>query len=290
MVINPARPFGRYGRHPAGVVSAEMSAPDDMHETYVAPVGAIRGSLASLGERIGNVGIIQRWGWLIAIGLAVVIAGIGIGIFGLALLIAGFPDFWFRDLDVLLDATRRLFAGESWYLDRQLHGPYPTEFGDVLYPPVVAWFLTPWLVLPAWTFIAIPVAIVVWHIIDAHPKPWTWPLIAFGLTFPITLVHGAYANPTLWMGAFAALGLRFAWPAALILLKPSLVPFALIGIRTRGWWLCALGLGLASLPFLAETLIYPRVALDAQGGGFLYSGLVIPFMLVPVVAWLGRRR
>ena len=42
--------------------------------------------------------------------------------------------------------------------------------------------------------------------------------------------------------------------------------------------------------FLAGTLIYPRVVLDAQGGGWLYSGLVIPFMLVPVVAWLGRRR
>jgi hypothetical protein len=267
-----------------------MSAPDDLHDGYAAPIGGLRGSLAAIGERIGNIGIIQRWGWLIAIGLAVVIAGIGIGIFVLALLINRFPDFWYRDLEVLLDATRRLFAGESWYLPRQLNGPYPTEFGDVLYPPAVAWFLLPWLVLPAWTFIAIPVAILAWHIVDAHPAPWTWPLIAFGLTFPITLVHGGFANPTLWMGAFVALGLRYAWPSALILLKPSLVPFALIGIRTRGWWLCALALVIASLPFLSETLIYPRVALDAQGGGLLYSGLVIPFMLVPVVAWLGRRR
>ena len=148
----------------------------------------------------------------------------------------------------------------------------------------------PWLVLPAWTFIAIPVAILAWHIVAARPAPWTWPLIALGLTYPITLVHGGFANPTLWMAAFAALGLRFAWPGALILLKPSLLPFALIGIRSRGWWLVAGGLAIASLPFLAETLIYPRVVLDAQGGGLLYSGLVIPLMLVPVVAWLGRRR
>ena len=159
-----------------------------------------------------------------------------------------------------------------------------------MYPPVLAWFLVPWLVLPAWTFIAIPVAILAWHIVAARPAPWTWPLIALGLTYPITLVHGGFANPTLWMAAFAALGLRFAWPGALILLKPSLLPFALIGIRSRGWWLVARGPRIASLPFLAETLIYPRVVLDAQGGGLLYSGLVIPFMLVPVVAWLGRRR
>jgi hypothetical protein len=268
-----------------------MNASDDLHDGIRdARFAGIRGSLERAAESFANIGIIQRWGWLIAIGLAVVIAGIGIGIFVLSLLIAGWPDFWFNDLEVLLDATRRLFAGESWYLERQLHGPYPAQFGDVMYPPVLAWFLVPWLILPAWTFIAIPGAILAWHIVAARPVAWTWPLIALGLTFPITLVHGGFANPTLWMAAFAALGLRFAWPGALILLKPSLLPFALIGIRTRGWWLVAGGLAVASLPFLAETLIYPQVVLDAQGGGLLYSGLVIPFMLVPVVVWLGRRR
>ncbi len=268
-----------------------MNASDDLDDRIRnARFAGIRGSLERAAERLGQVGIIQRWGWLIAIGLAVVIAGIGIGIFVLALLLAGWPDFWFHDLEVLLDATRRLFAGESWYLDRQLHGPYPAQFGDVMYPPVLAWFLVPWLILPASTFVVIPVAILAWHIVAARPAPWTWPLLALGLTYPITLVHAGFANPTLWMAAFAALGLRFAWPGALILLKPSLLPFAFIGIRTRGWWLVAGGLAVASLPFLAETLIYPRVVLDAQGGGLLYSGLVIPFMLVPVVAWLGRRR
>ena len=107
------------------------------------------GVVGRVRRRIGSIGIIQRWGWLIALGLAVVIAGIGIGVFVLALLRAGWPDFWFDDLEVLTAATRRLFAGESWYLPRQLDGPYPTEFGDVLYPPVAAWFFAPWLVLPS---------------------------------------------------------------------------------------------------------------------------------------------
>jgi hypothetical protein len=271
-----------------------MSASPDLREGAgqdgTAGLAAFRTRISRRRDRLANTEIARKWGLPIAVGLSVVIAGLGIGIFAVALARAGVPNFWYRDLEVLLEATRRLFAGESWYLPRQLDGPYPTEFGDVLYPPVAAWFLAPWLLLPAWTFIAPPVAIVAWHIVDARPALWTWPLIAFGLTFPITLVHAAYANPTLWMAAFAALGLRYGWPGALILLKPSLVPFALIGIRTRGWWLCALGLAIASLPFLAETLIYPRVAVDAQGGGLLYSGLVLPFMLVPVVAWLGRRR
>ena len=82
-----------------------------------------RAGWSASAERIGSIGIIQRWGWLIALGLAVVIAGIGIGVFVLALLRAGLPDFWFDDLEVLLAATRRLFAGESWYLPRQLDGP-----------------------------------------------------------------------------------------------------------------------------------------------------------------------
>ena len=212
-----------------------MKTSDDLHDgqdersadARSAGIDAVLEPLTRAAERFGQIGIIQRWGWLIAIGLAVVIAGIGIGIFVLALLIAGWPDFWFHDLEVLLDATRRLFAGESWYLERQLHGPYPAQFGDVMYPPVLAWFLVPWLILPAWTFVAIPVGILAWHIVAARPAPWTWPLLALGLTYPITLVHAGFANPTLWMAAFAALGLRFAWPGALILLKPSLLPFAL---------------------------------------------------------------
>jgi hypothetical protein len=232
----------------------------------------------------------RRWGSLIAAGLAVLIAATGLGVFVLGLANVGWPNFWFEDLQVLTDATAGLFAGEGWYLDRQLNGPYQHVFGEVLYPPVAAWFFLPWLVLPAWTFVAIPVAIIAWHVVDARPAPWTWPLLAFGATFPITLIYAGYANPTIWIAAFAALGLRYQWPGALVLLKPSLVPFALIGIRSRGWWLCVALLALGSLPFLELTLQYPRVIFDMRGGGLLFSSLGLPIMLVPVVAWLGRRR
>lgn len=244
----------------------------------------------ALGDRIGTTGFLRRRGSLIAAGLAVLIAGIGIGVFVLGLANVGWPDFWFDDLRVLTEATAGLFAGEGWYLDRQLQGPYQHVFGEVLYPPVAAWFFLPWLVLPAWTFVAIPVAIIAWHVIDARPAPWTWPLLAFGATFPITLIYAGYANPTIWIAAFAALGLRYHWPGALVLLKPSLVPFALIGIRSRGWWVCVALLALGSLPFLELTLQYPRVVFDMRGGGLLFSSLGLPIMLVPVVAWLGRRR
>src|SRR6185295_18700414 len=101
-----------------------MKTSDDLHDGQDerspdagAWFDAVLEPLTRAADRFGQIGIIQRWGWLIAMGVAVVIAGIGIGIFVLALLLAGWPDFWFHDLEVLLDATRRLFAGESWYLE-----------------------------------------------------------------------------------------------------------------------------------------------------------------------------
>jgi hypothetical protein len=74
------------------------------------------------------------------------------------------------------------------------------------------------------------------------------------------------------------------------------VPFALIGIRDRRWWLTIVVLVLASLPFLADTLRYPQVLLDAQAnpvdgrGGPLYSITEFPLLAIPILAWLGRRR
>jgi hypothetical protein len=224
----------------------------------------------------------------VAFALSVVIGAIGIAFFLVAGTQAGWDRPWFDDLTIYTDATARLLSGDSWYLARQVAGPYELLDGDVLYPPVSAWFFLPWLVLPPWTFTVVPVAIVSWFVASARPAPWTWPIIVFGVVFPITLIYIAYANPTLWIAAFVALGLRFAWPGVLVLLKPSLAPFALIGIRSRGWWIGLAVLGFGSLPFLSATLDYPRIVLDAQGGSLLYSGTSIPIMVVPIVAWLGR--
>ena len=82
--------MGTRGR---GVVSApdERAGRPARRDPGNAPrFAGIRGP-GRAAERFASIGIIQRWGWLIAIGLAVVIAGIGIGIFVLSLLIAGFP-------------------------------------------------------------------------------------------------------------------------------------------------------------------------------------------------------
>lgn len=190
------------------------------------------------------------------------------------------------DLAIYTDATRRLFAGGSWYLERQLGGPYLLAFGDVLYPPVAALFFAPWLVLPGWTFVVIPAAIVGWFVASERPSAAGWIAIALCLLWPPTGLKVLSANPNVWVAAFVALGLRYRWPGALVLLKPSFLPLALIGIRTRGWWLVAGALALLSLPFLAATLAYPGVVLGARGpeSGLLYSLADFPTVLIPVIA------
>lgn len=201
------------------------------------------------------------------------------------------PPSWrlnYGDLTIYTDATRRLLAGGSWYTERQLHGPYPIEFGDVLYPPVSAFFFAPWLVLPGWTFVVIPGAIVAWVVYRHRPAMWAWPLIALCLLWPMSGLKTLSANPNTWVAAAVALGTVYGWPAAFVLLKPSFLPLALFGIRDRRWWIVAGALAVLSLPLPAMTLEYPRVVLDAQGGGIGYSLPDLPFVLIPVIAWAAR--
>lgn len=77
----------------------------------------------------------------------------------------------------------------------------------------------------------------------------------------------------------------------MILLKPSFLPLGFIGIWTRGWWIALAVLILGSLPFLAETMVYPSVILSAHNPlGWLYSVEDLPMIGIPVVLWLGRTR
>jgi hypothetical protein len=194
------------------------------------------------------------------------------------------------DIAIYGQATERLLSGQPWFLDRQIHGPYTVAMGDVLYPPVAAILFAPFLVIPLFLWWAIPFAVVALLIWRWHPAPWTWPLLALCVAWPLTPAKVITGNPTMWIAAFTALGLQVAGPAALVLLKPSLFPFALIGSRSRAWWLIAVILVVASIPVLAETVAYPAVVLNGGNEfGLLYSLMDVPMVLIPVVAWLGRR-
>lgn len=196
------------------------------------------------------------------------------------------------DFGLYEDAARRWLAGGSFYLDRQLHGPYEITGGDVLYPPVALALFVPFTVLPAVLWFAIPLAVVAWTLVWLRPAPWTWPVIAFCLTNPwsVQLTHSG--NPTIWIAAFVALSVRWPWVSALVLLKPSLAPLALVGIRSRGWWAVSLVIGAVSLALWPMTLAWLHAVFDGRGpySGLLYSWAHAPMAATALVACLGSGR
>ena len=195
------------------------------------------------------------------------------------------------DWNIYRSATERWLAGGTFYLDRQLHGPYQIVDGDVLYPPVVLALLIPVVHLPGILWWAIPLvftaAVVVYH----RPSPGGWLLIAFCLWFPITGVKLMHGNPGMWIMAAVAGGTVAAWPAALVLVKPTLLPFALIGANRRSWWITVAILAALSVLFLPMWLEYIRVLLDARSDlGLLYSLNEVLMISIPVIAWVTSRR
>ena len=184
-------------------------------------------------------------------------------------------------------AALRWFNGGTFYLEHQLTGPYiPT--GEPLYPPVTLWLLVPFAHLPAFLWWAVPSVLFGYALYRLGPHGW-WVPAAVGV-FAVSKTIDAWwlGGPTIWIPAFLALGLwRGGW-AVLVLLKPSLFPFALAGIGRRAWWLTAGVLALISLPFGAMWLDWLRVVQNS-GSNLLYSADQVPMMLVPVIAWLGGR-
>jgi hypothetical protein len=232
-------------------------------------------------------------GWALAIGI------LTLTITGWAVAIVSATDWFGRsfaiDYGIYMDASDRWQAGGGWYQDRQLHGPYPIELGDVLYPPVLIYLLLPFRYLGPWLWTLIPAAILAAVIWRHRPGPWTWVGIALCLAWPYSPAKYVFGNPVIWATAAVALGTLWWWPSALAVIKPTIIPFALIGMRDRRWWLVIVALGIASIPFLADTLIYPRVLLDAQTnpidgrGGPFYSITEFPLVAIPIVAWIGTR-
>lgn len=191
------------------------------------------------------------------------------------------------DYRLYTDAARRWLAGGPYLDPSQIASPHLLRAGDILYPPVILWLLVPFTVLPAVLWWAVPVSLLGWALWRLRPAPWAWPVMALLLTFPGWTDAYWLGQPTIWLPTLLALGLvRGGW-AALVLLKPSLLPFALAGMSRRSWWLTVGALGLLSLPFGLMWLDWAR-AVMASGGGPLYSLEQVPLMLVPVVAWAAR--
>jgi hypothetical protein len=195
------------------------------------------------------------------------------------------------DFALYRDVTLRWLGGGPFYEPYQLAGPYEIRAGDVLYPPVGLLLFVPFAILPLalaailwWT---IPIGLTAWAVRRVKPRPEIWPLIALCVAWPTTLLKTWTGNPVIWSMAAMALGVIYAWPSVLVLLKPSLAPFALFGASRRSWWIAAVAFVLVCLPFGSLWGDWVASVVNSRGGGLLYSSLEIPMLLLPLLAWVG---
>lgn len=195
------------------------------------------------------------------------------------------------DHHIYMEAAARIRAGGPLYPAWQLAGPYGLGARPELYPPpTILLLVVPMSYLPDVVWWLAPLAIIaasIWYwrptlvgwaaVLACLAPPWGWDGVLAGGLF-------------MYVAAFVALGTR--WPAffAGVLLKPSLLPFALSRVRPRSWWIAVAVVGAVSLAMLPAWVDYVRVLSNLNEGGILYSVHNVPLVLIPVAAWLGRGR
>jgi hypothetical protein len=193
------------------------------------------------------------------------------------------------DLDLYLGATRRWLGGGAFYEAFQLAGRYPITDGAVLYPPVALLLFVPFVFLPAFLWWAVPAATVAGSLVRLRPHPMAWPLMTGLALFSPAIVTVWAGNPVMWVLAALSLGCVLVGPAALVLIKPSLFPFALVGANRRRWWIALALFALACLPFWALWVDWMSVLLNSDGS-LGYSAREALVLAIPLVAWTSRRR
>ncbi len=235
----------------------------------------------------------------LAVPLAAILAALAALRFGIMLAEAARqPGSIGIDLRTVIDGADRWLHGGSPFVARQLAGPYlqiganSSDSGEFLYPPIALPFFALFTVLPSVVWWAAPAVLFSAGLLRLRPARWTWPVLAFlvlvGQSIPLLIAW----NPTIWIVTFAIWAPFLGWTGPIVLLKPTVAPLALLGIRRRSWWVSAGLMAVACLPFgsLWGDWVTAVTNMKTNGPpGLAFSLLQLPFLLIPVVAWLGRR-
>jgi hypothetical protein len=200
-----------------------------------------------------------------------------------------------RDGELYLDATRRWLAGGPFYHPSQLTGPYELPWGQILYPPQALALFVPFTVLGITPFVLIPIVVTASVILSYRPRFWAWVAILTVLVLhpdaPLPWIAG---TPTIWFITLVALATRWPWVSAFIWFKPSVFPFALVGMRDLRWWIVSAAFALSAVLLWPLMVQWLTAVLNSRGenSGLLYSltPTALAGPLIPVIAWLGRTR
>jgi hypothetical protein len=185
----------------------------------------------------------------------------------------------------------RWLHGDGFYWPEQLAGPYQLHsLPSILYPPPILLVLVPFTVLPAILYWLIPGALTAWAVIRLRPAPWALALMT--LLAVTGEVQGPifWGTPVIWLVPAVAWGFLLGWPAAFVLIKPTLAPFALVGLhRPRRFVLGIFALAAVSLPLLPLWFDW-LAAIRNSDLDPTYGASQILLLLVPLIAVLGRTR
>lgn len=233
-------------------------------------------------ERLGRRSFIRP----IAFGAAVVL--LALAAWSLAVTAITQPYFLATDISggYLPGAQRFLDTGSPYTAD-QLAGPWTIGVHTFIHPPAALALFLPFLVLPLALWWAVPLGLTAYAVWRLRPAPWAWPVMALCLCWPRSTGALLTGNSDMWAMAAVAAGAVWGWPVALLAIKPTFAPLALVGVRCRSTWLAAA----AGLAFMAVTLplwVQWWTAIGNAGLGWGYSLLNLPLVLLPAVAWLGR--
>lgn len=228
--------------------------------------------------------------WRFATALLLIL--IGLEVAWLAPTIDANPQQWLgMDYTYYVSLGQQWLADGSFYEPHQLAGPYQAQLLGIdptvstLYPPTALFLFVPFSVLPAVMWWALPIAITVFAIRRLRPSPPAWAAMAVLLAWPRAIGAYLFGNTDMWIMAGVAAGLVWGWPAVLVLIKPTLAPLALVGVRSRWFWVAGL-LGFAvTLPLWDD---YVLAMVNQRGLDIGYSLGSLPLVCIPLVPVLLR--
>jgi hypothetical protein len=251
-------------------------------------VGAVAGE--PFQRALGPIRWFHVWAWTAAFTAIVVVAITAVSLdYVVSYLDPGI------DYDTLIGATRNHLAGNGFYPAYEVSGPWvytldqPPNGPPILYPPHALYLFVPFVFLPKLLWWAIPLSVFAWALWQLRPHPAAVLAILLVLGTPYAREDIFWGNPVMWMVAAEAAGFVLGWPAVLVLLKPSLGPFALAGFPRRSWFIALAVLSVANLPLLPMWADWIAVIRNAQLGPD-FSLHQFPLMAVPLIAWLGSTR
>ena len=202
----------------------------------------------------------RRWGRPAAVALTIALTVAGIVELRAALSDIGVSIIGL-DIGHYLDGTRRWLDTGTPYLPDEVRGPFQFAPLTFLHPPVALYLFLPFLFLPLVLWWAIPLGIVAWSIVSWRPAAWSWPILVGALVFSRFHIPLIVGNTDLWVWAGVAAGLRFGWPALVV----------------------------ACIPFGSLWLDWLAVVRNSPAG-LTYSVANLPWLAVPIVAWLARSK